>query len=305
MSARKKENLILRRRFVLALLVLLIAFAVATVSTFAWYIYSINAHTTRVRMAAGAGTSLQISDAYDGVYASSVDLGMGDIDALDESFVGRLNPVSTNRIQNGFQKVAGFTNGSENKSMLMANLFKTAENTDYYKTSLYIRTNGGEAKVYITDIGFEDSDELSPISTAIRIGFVIPSTGNEFIFAINGADNPEKQFNTYNSTSGYVLDSSRFAAHGDDNNSQVVDVTVPFTPYTSENYCAYDKDSGAVALKDGSVALCTVSGGGAKEYGEPVQVDIYIWLEGCDPDCTNNLMLQTLSKIAIGFAGLA
>lgn len=306
MSARKKENLILRRRFVLALLVLLIAFAVITVSTFAWYIYTINAHTTRVHMAAGAGSSLQISNAYDGVYASSVDLGMSDQDTLDESFVGKLNPVSTNRIQNGFQKVYGFTDGSENQSMLMANLFKTAENTDYYKTSLFLRTNGGTVKVYLTGISFEDSDELSPISTAIRIGFVIPETGEEFIFAINDAENPEKQFNTYNSTEGYVLDSSRFASHGEDNDSSTsTDVTVAFTPYTSENYCAYNSESGEVALKDESVALCTVSGGGARDYGEPVEVDVYIWLEGCDPDCTNNLMSQTLSKIAIGFAGLA
>ena len=304
MRNSKKENLILRRRFVLALLVLLIAFAVITVSTFAWYIYTINAHTTRVHMAAGAGSSLQISNEYDGVYASSVDLGMDGEDTLDESFVGRLNPVSTNRIQNGFQKVAGFTNGKENASML-ANLFKTAESADYYKTSLYLRTNGGEAKVYVSNIGYEDSDEENPISTAIRIGFVIPSTGEEFIFAISDAENPQKQFNTYNSEEGYVLDSSRFASYQDDNSSTYVDVTVPFKPYTPENYCAYDKDTGSVALKDSSVALCTVSGNGSNGYGNPVQVDVYIWLEGCDEDCTNNLMAQTLSKIAIGFAGIS
>lgn len=293
MRNSKKENLILRRRFVLALLVLLIAFAVATVSTFAWYIYTINAHTTSVRMAAGAGTSLQISNERDGVYGSSADLGSTAKGSLDEDFVGTLNPVSTDRIQNGFQKVAGFTDGRETRSML-ANLFQAAEDADYYMTSLFLRTNGRETKVYVSYIGYEDSDELTPISTAIRIGLVVPDTGEEFIFAINEAENPEKNYNTYNGEEGYVLDSTRTDG-----------TTLPFTPYTSDNFCSYDQESGETALKDDSVAICTVTGAGGSGYGEPVQVDVYIWLEGCDQDCTNNLMSQTLSKITIGFAGFA
>ena len=289
----KKENLKLRRSFVLALLVLLIAFGVATVATFAWYIYTINAHTTNVRMAAGAGSSLQISNAYDGVYGSSVSLGgTGGDGELEDSFVGMLNPVSTDRIQNGFQKVAGFTDGRENRSML-ANLFKAAADTDYYKTSLFLRTNGSGAMVYVTGIGFEDSDALNPISTAIRIGLVVPSTGEEFIFAISDAKNPEKNYNTYTGQEGYVLDSTRTDG-----------TTVPFTPLTSDNFCLYDSESGTASLRSTSAPICAVPGGTGNAYGTPVQVDVYIWLEGCDEDCTNNLMRQTLSKIAIGFAGI-
>ena len=41
------------------------------------------------------------------------------------AFTGRLNPVSTNRISGGFQKVIGFTNGTENQSNLVASLFGT------------------------------------------------------------------------------------------------------------------------------------------------------------------------------------
>ncbi len=281
MSALKKENLKLRRSFVLALLVLLIAFAVATVATFAWYIYTINAHTTNVHMAAGASVSLQISKERDDNYSTA---------AVLDAFVGSLNPVSTDYIQNGFQKVAGFTNGSENRSML-ANLFQAGDDSDFYKTTLWFRTNGGGSPVYLSDISFEDSSEEDPISTAIRIGFVVPETKAEYIFEISDQKNPKKEYNTYTGQEGYVLDSTRTDG-----------TTVPFSPYTSDNFCLYNSVTGTAVRRENSVPLFTLNGGTDGGFGEPVQLDIYIWLEGCDEDCTRNLMATTLSNVALGFA---
>ena len=277
------DNLKLRRSFVLALIVLLIVFAVTSVATFAWYIYSVNAHTTNVHMSAGASITLQISKERNGNYGSA---------AVLDAFVGSLNPVSTDRIQNGFQKVAGFTNGSENRSML-ASLFKAGDDSDYYKTTLFLRTNGGETNVYLSDVGFEDSSVVNPISTAIRIGFVVPSTGKEYIFAISDASNPQKLYNTYTGQEGWVLDSTKTDG-----------TTLPFEPYTSANFCDYNAATGVTSLREKSVPLFTVSGIGG-DFGEPVQLDIYIWLEGCDEDCTANLVGTTLSNISLGFAGIA
>ena len=284
MTAIKKENLKLRRSFVLALLVLLIAFAVATAATFAWYIYTLNAHTTNVHMVAGSSVTLQISDNYNGPFGSA---------AVLEEFTGTLNPVSTDRIQGGFQKVAGFTNGSENQPMLIANLFEASDATDYFQTTLYFRTNGGDTKVYLSDIGFEDASADNPTSTAIRIGFVDTSNGEEHIFSITDAKNPQKQYNTITGQEGYVLDCTRTDG-----------TTVPFTPLSSENFCVFDSDTGITDLKTDSVPLMTVSGSNG-DFGEPVALDIYIWLEGCDEDCTGNLAGTTLSNIALGFAGIA
>jgi len=94
-------------------------------------------------MAAGAGVNLQISNSYSGTYGSA---------AVLDSFSGSLNPVSTNRISGGFQKVLGFTNGTENQSNLVASLFGRGDYTDYYKTSLFLRTNGNPTDIYIADI---------------------------------------------------------------------------------------------------------------------------------------------------------
>lgn len=108
-----------------ALIIALIAVASAT---YAWYVYNTNRHTTKVRMAAGAGVNLQISNSYSVTYGSA---------AVLDSFSGQLNPVSTNRISGGFQKVLGFTNGTENQPNLVANLFGRGDYTDYYRQACF------------------------------------------------------------------------------------------------------------------------------------------------------------------------
>ena len=38
--------------------------------------------------------------------------------------------------------------------------------------------------------------------------------------------------------------------------------------------------------------------------GRSVEVEVYIWLEGCDEDCTGNLSGTTLQNLALSFAGI-
>lgn len=249
-SLQQRENTVeakrLKRKFTGALLALLITFLAVASATYAWYIYNTSQHTTNVRMAAGAGVNLQISNAYNGVYGSS---------AVLESFSGQLVPVSTNKISAGFQKVTEFASGYQTKTGLAASIFGNGEQNDYYHTSLFLRTTGGTLDIYLSDIGFEDSDEASPISSAIRLGLVVHKVGehqapdNEYIFSISDKKNPEAEYNTATGQEGYVLDASRKDG-----------TTVPFTPYTSDEYCIYNKETGAVKRKDDSLRLCTISG---------------------------------------------
>ena len=293
-SLQQRENPMeakkLKRKFTGALLALLITFLAVASATYAWYIYNISQHTTNVRMAAGAGVNLQISNAYNGVYGSS---------AVLESFSGQLVPVSTNKINAGFQKVTEFASGYQTKTGLAASIFGSGEQNDYYRTSLFLRTTGGTLDIYMSDIGFEDSDEASPISSAIRLGLVVHKAGenqapdNEYIFAISDKKNPEAEYNTATGQEGYVLDASRKDG-----------TTVPFTPYTSDEYCIYNKETGAVKRKDGSLKICTISGAADGSVGESVEIELYIWLEGCDEDCTSNLCRQTLRNLAVSFAGV-
>lgn len=52
----------LKGRFTVAVLVFFIALLAAT---YAWYVYNTGRHTAKVRMAAGTGINLQISNKYD------------------------------------------------------------------------------------------------------------------------------------------------------------------------------------------------------------------------------------------------
>ena len=277
-------------KFAIAAAVLLVSLISLVSVTFAWYVYQTGAHVSDIHMAVGTGSTLQISNKYDGDYGNST--------VMDE-FHGTLNPVSTNRILGGFQKVYGFSDGSENQPRLVASLFGESDTTDYYQTSLFLRVSGGKQDIYLSNIGFEDDDLENPISTAIRIGFVIHEAGQgkpavgECIFAINMEANPKAQYNTATGEEGYVLDSSKTDG-----------TTIPMTNlYTSDNFCVYDSATGAITVKDTSHAFCTLDGGAEGEYGTPVQIDVYIWLEGCDKDCYNNICGKMLKKIALSFAG--
>lgn len=279
----------LKSQLIYTFIAVLIALGTIVSATYAWYIYQTNAKTTDVHMAVGTGVSLQISNEYDGDYGSAV---------VMEAFAGLLNPVSTNRITGGFQKVYGYTNGSENQPTLVANLFGKSGASDYYKTSLFLRTSGKEQKIYLADIGYEDEEAENPISTAIRIGLVVHEPGretpvsNEYIFAINTERNPKAEYNTATGKEGYVLDCTRTDG-----------TTIPMERlFTAANYCNHNEVTGSVSLKEDSIALFELAGNEQGGYGEPVQVDVYIWLEGCDEDCTNNLCSAVLKKIALSFA---
>lgn len=269
--------------------VFLLIFA-SLAATYAWYIYNTSRHTTNVKMAAGTGVNLQISNTYDGDYSSATVLA---------KFPGQLVPVSTNRISGGFQKVTLFKNGGEGQAPLVTDTFTGGQTSDYYHTKLFLRTTGGTTDIYLSDIGYEDSDEENPISSAISVGLVVHQPGEnqqpeaEYIFAISDKKNPQAQYNTDDGEEGHVLDSTRTDG-----------TTVPFTPYTSDAYCNYNKSTGEVTLKQNSQKICTVSGDGEGKAGRSVEVEVYIWLEGCDEDCTSNLSGTTLQNLALSFAGI-
>ena len=282
------RTLQLRRAFRRTLIVVLLVALSSSAFTYAWYIYNTNRHVTDVKMAAGTGVTFLVSDSYDGDYKTSSGL----------SFEGLLNPVSTDDIQNGFQRVSGFSGGTT-ASTIFASAFEAADRADYYSASLYLATNSLATDVYLSGIDFTDTDADNPISTALRVGFLIHSAGQnqpvvaQYIFELTGEHNPQGRYNTLNGSAGDVLDSTKTDGS-----------TVTFAPLNSSNYCLYDETSGKITLQDASVMLCSLPAADAgAERSVPVQIDVYVWLEGCDEDCTSNLAKTNLESLALHFAG--
>ena len=286
---------LLRKQFNRMLATLLVALAAAGAVTYAWYMYNANRHITDVKMAAGTGVTFLISNEYDGEYKTNAGL----------SFAGLLDPVSTDNVLNGFQKVTGFTGGTTQDS-LFANMFGAAEHSDYYKTSLYLATNSAATDVYLSGIDFTEQDPANPISTALRVGLVAyaPGRGNtvmgQYVFEVSNARNPQARYNTLDGKDAsaseqdhLVLDSMRTDG-----------TTVHFDQLTSANFCDYNEDTGVVSLKEATTKICSLPAAAKDaDRSTPVRVDVYVWLEGCDPDCTNNLAATSLQSLALRFAG--
>ena len=298
------ESKKLRRSLITAALALLAALFSVTAATFAWYIYNTAGHTTKVEMAAGSSVSLEISNARDGEYKSST---------VMEDFKGLLEPVSTDRIYpdartpdvpfHGFRRATLFEaeNPGTDKERLFAAAFgNSAPKVDYHKTSLFLRTNAPTLDIYVSDIGYKDANDERPLSTALRVGLVVKQkdeNGNypEYIFEINTAEDTNRIRDNADRVPlpNRALDSSKTDG-----------TTVELIPLNSDNFCNYDSATGKVSLKEKSRMLFTLKGG-ESSYGEPIEVEVFLWLEGCDLDCTWNLIGQTLENLTLSFAGYA
>ncbi len=274
----------LKRSLLVSLLSLFGAMFMGAGSTFAWYVYNTVAHTTKVQMAVGSIPSLVISDSYDGEYGETTSLG---------AFSGELTPVSTNKITAGFQKVFDFTESTAAPYKKFASIFNPASSADYYRTSVYVKSTGVAMDLAISDIEYTDSSATNPISTAIRLGVVVHEPGynkpvqGEYIFEINDARNPKADYNTLTGMEGYVLDSSKTDG-----------TTVPFSPCNRSNFCSYDESTGVVDISGSAIVLAELL-----TADDIVEIEFYIYLEGCDSDCVQNLSGKTLSNIAVSFAG--
>ncbi len=278
----------LRRRFVGALIVLLIFVTLMGAVTMAWYIYNTNSHTTDVHMAAGTSTRLEIAKEYDGEYSYAVQL---------DQFKGRLNPVSTDKITGGFQECVGHTEDTEGTRGPLAYLFDFSKKSDYYQDTMFLRTNASDLGVYVSGIDFKDTQDAQLLATALRVGLVVHEPGQdqpvakEYIFELSDKKNPNREYNAYNGYDGCVLDHRK-------TDGSVVELT----PYSKKNFAKYDPITDVIELTDDSLKLFDLTGTVDKDFGTPVQVDVYIWLEGCDADCTGFIGGLSLEDLAITYA---
>ena len=298
---RNEHSTVLRRQLLGAAVFMLLALMTATVTTFAWYIYHTSGNTIDVKMTAGSSVSLQISNAKDGDYGTSTSLKVGND---DKTVI--LTPVSTDYIDTsaqdgGFQSAQKFTAGDAERNYMLASVFGRADTADFYHTQLFLRTSyDGDLPIYVSQIGESGTGEK--LAKALRVGLVVEN-GKQFFFELDSTPGASGQYNT---KEGYSADGSYLNMVLD--HEKTDGSVVPVETYDSDNMCSYDTETGKVTLKSDSVQICTVSGKGASgdtgvSYGDPVKIDVYVWLEGCDPDCYSDIEGEIFDNLSISFAG--
>ncbi len=288
---RNGQSTALKRKLLGAAIFMLLALLTATVTTFAWYIYHTSGSTIDVTMTAGSCVSLQISNEMDGDYGTSTSLRVGN----DDQPV-MLSPVSTDYIDTsaqdgGFQSARGFISGDAGRDYKLASVFGRADTADFYHTQLFLKTTyDGDLPIYVSQIGESGTGEK--LAKALRVGLVVEG-GGQFFFELDSEPGTTGRYNTEQgyipgaAYSGTVLDHT--ATDG-----SVVDIVT----YDKDNMCSYDIETGKVTLKSGSIQICTVRGG-----SKPVKIDVYVWLEGCDPDCYSDIEGERFDNLSISFAG--
>ena len=122
MSKEKLKNKIK----IIALTTLIVLLSI-TGTSFDWYIYNLELRATNVKISAGSGISILISNFDDKDFSSAIAM---------KDFNSSLIPVSTDNILNGFQKVEGF---KKENGLMFANMFSNANDNEFCIRTLYLR----------------------------------------------------------------------------------------------------------------------------------------------------------------------
>lgn len=268
----------LKRSALLAVLSILIAAAVLTAATYAWFTSSRNVTTNRIE------TSTAFSELTLYVKAPSDSTFTGNVCAL--TFTGGNNmsllPVSTADLQNFVY--CPTTNVSDRAETFLP-VTDTANQNLFCYGSIDMRAElGGEATsssrvaVYLDQsdaFGMlaEKADADSLLLNAARLGIAVHGDANTArIFYLSDAHNPESQ--------------------------QVLNTVVNGQLQGENIVLMSDAGGNVTAVSDPAVPLsaCMLSDGAAPgeplfylEPGVDYQIDVYFYLEGCDSDCSDSI----------------
>ncbi|MBQ4521465.1 MAG: hypothetical protein IJA10_00725 [Lachnospiraceae bacterium] len=285
-TRRKSKRTI--QQIKLAVIMVMVSVLVLSASTFAWYKLNNTAKIQSMQFKADTLGNLQLSWEKEGTYTNYLDLAAGD--------------TTGNRILLPATAVTTTGSGIEFYSpeynedgdvVTKVNVLDEADTTNFpkyvYKKVFYVKSgdtpssNTYELMLNTGDIAGEtgtffkqklDADEQSDgyvAANAVRIAFKF---GEGADFPVNVANNPVsvyEPYNTGNTNLGTSADKTAVdtTSYGP---QQYVDVTIK------------QKDDGTFD----DHFLCRFT------EGNPVEVTMYVWIEGNDDDCENEIALDDI-----------
>lgn len=258
-------------------------------ATYAWFTQNQKVSTNTASARTGDETlELQLSSSGGGSFRDAETVP---IQQVNQTSAENLLPVSTSDL-----RTFVYSTGTVDT---MAKTFKPVENeANYYHGRVYIRAtgqgwpDGTTMKLYLDQseniLGQQVSGE---ILNAARLGLVFNEDySSAVILKLSDSENASNQ-QVYNTmVNGQTLGKDQVLSYVNQSVQAVADPSVPAQNYTID----FSNDSTQVPEK----ALLTM------QLNQIYSVDIYFYIEGCDPDCSNYIQYST-SDLQIGFYGVA
>jgi hypothetical protein len=276
----------LRKQLAAAIAMTLVATVALGSSTYAWFVNNSIVEAKDTELTATTAEYLLISDD-NTAFGTTMTLAAATSGAV-------LTPVSTTNATVGtFYKVK--ENAEEawkaSSNITKANKFEAATiDTDYYHDELWLKSSAANAEVKL-NINVTNTDSSKNIEEAIYVAFVpkgTPDTNYKtMVYQLSGA-------NTHSITAG----ANTFV--GDTNTGNYTTSGVK-SIQTDGTLTASDK--GALTITNTSGATTALAFNTLATAGTSYGYDVYVWMEGTDPQCYNDIAsTSTVSqKIKVNF----
>lgn len=259
-----------------------------TFATLAWFTANRAVQTNTATARTGDETlELQISSSGGSSFKS---VETAQITQINQTNSEILLPVSTADL-NSFV-YAPFTKDGK------ASAFKKVDDeANYYHGRVYLRAEGeGWPKGSRMNLYLDQSDGLlgkvadGYLLNASRLGLIFNGdTSNPIILRLSESENPENAQIYNTEVNGKILGKNQVLGYNDSGVFAIEDPSVSISEYTidfSENQ-----------MKLPSRVLMSM------ELGKIYPVDIYFYLEGCDPDCSESIQLNE-AELHLAFYGV-
>ena len=267
---------------------IIFALLVFSTATYAWFTSNRKVSTGRATARTGNETlELQISSSGGGSFRSEETIAVTQMNQTD---VSELMPVSTADLVN-FVTVPSTENG-------MATIFKKVDNEAYYYHGrLYLRALGegwdstSRMALYLDQSDGVLGENISgQLLHAARLGMVFDDDSQSYVILRLSEDENAKSQQNYNTViNGRTLGKNEVLTWKKEAAEPVQDPSVSVESYTIRF------QGNSMTLPD--KALLTM------EFNRIYPVDIYFYLEGCDPDCSDALSFD-VAELYLAFYGV-
>lgn len=269
-----------------ALMTSVIVLLVLLLATYAWFSSNRAVNTSTATARTGDETlELQISSTGGNDFKSEETAPIQQVNQTDS---GTLMPVSTADLTN-FVCAPVTVSGD-------AATFRPVENeANYYHGRLYLRAvgegwqSGSYMNLYLDQSkGLLGQEENGMLLNAARLGLKFDG-GSPVILRLSESENQQSQ-QAYNTVlNGQRLGKNQVLQSQGNDIRAAADPSVPVSDYT------VTFDAGSIQIPDQALLRM--------EFGKIYTVDVYFYLEGCDPDCSDAISFDA-SNLYLAFYGV-